>query len=106
MASDIRPLTDKKTGKARAKVALRPGFHLMDWMRLPLRPHRPRQITVSELGEHKTKFDCWTALNGKVYNITQYMEYHPGKRVRSSTLVLGRLSLLLSSFFLVFALYP
>lgn len=78
MASDIRPLTDKKTGKVRAKVALKPGFGLMDWMRLPLSQHRPRPITMAELKEHKTKFDCWTALNGRVYNITQYLDYHPG----------------------------
>lgn len=78
MASDIRPPTDKKTGKARSKVALRPGFHLMDWMRLPLSPQRPRPVTSAELAEHKTKYDCWTALNGKVYNITQYLDYHPG----------------------------
>jgi cytochrome b involved in lipid metabolism len=78
MASDIRPPTDKKTGKARAKVSLRPGFHLMDWMRLPLRPARPRAISSAELASHCTKYDCWTALHGKVYNITQYMDYHPG----------------------------
>lgn len=33
MASDILPPTDSQ-GKARSKVALKPGFHLMDWMRL------------------------------------------------------------------------
>jgi hypothetical protein len=33
MASDILPPTDSK-GKSRNKVALKPGFHLMDWMRL------------------------------------------------------------------------
>lgn len=33
MASDILPPSDKK-GKAREKVALKPGFHLTDWMRL------------------------------------------------------------------------
>lgn len=33
MASDIRPPSDKK-GKAREKVALKPGFHLTDWVRL------------------------------------------------------------------------
>lgn len=33
MASDILPPTDAK-GKSRDKIALKPGFHLMDWMRL------------------------------------------------------------------------
>ena len=50
----------------------------MDWMRLPLRPARPRAISSAELASHCTKYDCWTALHGKVYNITQYMDYHPG----------------------------
>mmetsp|Transcript_6905 Transcript_6905/g.7224 ORF Transcript_6905/g.7224 Transcript_6905/m.7224 type:complete len:168 (+) Transcript_6905:36-539(+) len=85
MASDILPPSDSK-GKAREKVALKPGFHLMDWMRLTQhatdlsgRKGGPlRNISREELAQHNTKFDCWTALNGKVYNITQYIDYHPG----------------------------
>ena len=88
MASDTLPPTDaaamKKTG--RVKVHLKPGFHLVDWMNLmrvstdmsgrnggPL-----RKISLSELKQHTSQFDCWTAYNGKVYNISQYMHYHPG----------------------------
>ena len=37
-----------------------------------------RKISMSELAEHNSQFDCWTAYNGKVYNITQYLHYHPG----------------------------
>lgn len=83
MASDTRALKD---GKVREKVVLKPGFHLSDWVRLcqvssdmsgrnggPL-----RKVTVSELAQHKSQFDCWTAYNGKVYNITNYLHYHPG----------------------------
>ncbi len=84
MASDTRPT--KKDGIAREKVALKPGFHLMDWMRLcqtssNLSGNKDsglRKITTSELAEHSSQFDCWTAYNGKVYNITQYLPYHPG----------------------------
>lgn len=85
MASDTRPVIDKN-GRVREKVQLKPGFHLMDWMRLvnsakdisgrnggPL-----LKISLKELKEHKSKYDCWTAYKGKVYNITQYLEYHPG----------------------------
>ena len=35
-------------------------------------------ITVSQLAEHSTLEDCWMALAGKVYNISPYMDFHPG----------------------------
>ena len=77
MASDIRPPNDV-TGKVRNKVVLKPGFGLMDWMRLPISQKNSREITKNELKQHNTRYDCWTALHGKVYNITQYLDYHPG----------------------------
>jgi cytochrome b involved in lipid metabolism len=84
MASDIRPPTIK--GVAREKVALKPGFHLMDWKRLMDASSDmncrsggpPRRIDKAELKRHNTRYDCWTSYNGKVYNISQYMDYHPG----------------------------
>lgn len=30
------------------------------------------------LKEHNKKDDAWSAFNGKVYNITPYLPYHPG----------------------------
>lgn len=30
------------------------------------------------LKEHRRKDDAWTAINGKVYNMTPYLPYHPG----------------------------
>jgi cytochrome b involved in lipid metabolism len=85
MASDIRPPV--VNGRAREKIALQPGFHLADWMRLTSvatnlsgrKEGEPlRKITPSELALHASEFDCWTAYQGKVYNITQYIPYHPG----------------------------
>jgi len=78
------------TGNPRNKVSLRPGFSLMDWVRLtksgrdlsgvggPLVGGRPREVTRRELAQHKTRRDAWMALNGLVYNVTDYMDYHPG----------------------------
>ena len=38
-----------------------------------------RNIDREELRKHKTKEDrIWTVLKGKVYDITEYFEYHPG----------------------------
>jgi cytochrome b involved in lipid metabolism len=86
MASDTRPTFDK-AGKQRVKVALKPGFHLTDWMALVrggrsdlsgLKGGPQRKITRAELAEHTSQYDSWTAFNGKVYNISQYLHYHPG----------------------------
>lgn len=82
MASDTR--APVKNGKVREKVALKPGFHLVDWMNLSNRltsvdkGDAMRKISVSELASHSSEYDCWTAYKGKVYNITQYAAYHPG----------------------------
>ena len=80
MASDT--LAPSKT---REKVALKPGFHLIDWMNLMKRADVSgrkgaplRRISMKEVREHKSRYDCWTVYNKKVYNITNYMDYHPG----------------------------
>lgn len=77
--------TDARAPKLnREKVALKPGFHLVDWMRLTqvstdMRTPGPlRKISLAELSTHKSQFDAWTAYKGKVYNISQYIAYHPG----------------------------
>lgn len=36
------------------------------------------RITADELKKHKTKNDAWSAFNGKVYNMSAYMKFHPG----------------------------
>lgn len=61
------------------------GYSLMDWIRLcKSNPDLGgshgvmRQITYEELARHNREDDCWTAIEGKVYNVTPYMKYHPG----------------------------
>ncbi|EIE25832.1 cytochrome b5, partial [Coccomyxa subellipsoidea C-169] len=69
------------------KIPLEKGYSQMDWLRLsrgsqdlagrqgqPLR----RDITMEEVKAHRTKSDAWTVLRGKVYNITPYINFHPG----------------------------
>jgi hypothetical protein len=52
-----------------------------DWMRL-LRARGaqpvPRRITSAELAKHCTRGDAWMAINGRVFDVTEYMEFHPG----------------------------
>ncbi|KAI9342462.1 hypothetical protein DFJ73DRAFT_661498 [Zopfochytrium polystomum] len=69
----------------RRKIRLEPGHSQMDWTRLKssgadLRGgvSAIRRYTLAEVKQHKTKDDCWMAIAGKVYNVTQYLKFHPG----------------------------
>jgi len=37
-----------------------------------------RKVSMAEVTRHASKADAWTVLDGRVFNITPYMEYHPG----------------------------
>ena len=42
----------------------------------------PRTYTRAEVAGHKTPTDCWIIIQGKVYNVTQWLRKHPGgKRI-------------------------
>jgi len=69
----------------RAKVALKPGHSLMDWIRhansnvdVQGFMGRIRAVTEEELAKHNTRKDCWMSVRGHVYNVSAYMDYHPG----------------------------
>jgi len=36
------------------------------------------QITLAEVAKHTNSSDCWTVIDGGVYNITDYIPNHPG----------------------------
>eukprot|EP00455_Lapot_gusevi_P015726 TRINITY_DN17_c0_g1_i2.p1 TRINITY_DN17_c0_g1~~TRINITY_DN17_c0_g1_i2.p1 ORF type:complete len:156 (+),score=53.64 TRINITY_DN17_c0_g1_i2:72-470(+) len=38
----------------------------------------PRVITEEELKQHTSRNDCWFVINGKVYDVTKYLDDHPG----------------------------
>lgn len=72
-------------GTGRQKTALQPGRSLMDWIRLTNSGEdltglhgQLRSVTPAELAKHNTKEDCWLAIHDRVYDVTRYMEYHPG----------------------------
>lgn len=37
-----------------------------------------RPITQQELEKHKSRSDCWVSLDGVVYDISNYLRFHPG----------------------------
>lgn len=57
----------------------------MDWIKLKSSGKdltglkgRLVEVTEEELAKHNKKTDCWICIRGLVYNVTPYMEYHPG----------------------------
>jgi predicted heme/steroid binding protein len=50
----------------------------------PFPPDAPTVIeptvsyTLSDVAEHDSAGDCWLAINGKVYDVTDYISSHPG----------------------------
>lgn len=90
-SSSLKPQdTIMKPSKRREKVALEPGHSPLDWARITANggdpsvmkgkaaERFPMRVTMEELKKHKTPEDAWSAYNGKVYNITPYLKFHPG----------------------------
>mmetsp|Transcript_7010 Transcript_7010/g.7697 ORF Transcript_7010/g.7697 Transcript_7010/m.7697 type:complete len:125 (-) Transcript_7010:56-430(-) len=75
----------KRIDGTRMKVPLAKGKGLAQWMRLISKENnltgvKRGPITKEEVKKHKTDEDCWIILNGNVYNVTEYLDYHPGGR--------------------------
>ncbi|KAI8956886.1 hypothetical protein F5Y11DRAFT_361311 [Daldinia sp. FL1419] len=84
------PTHSSKPAKPSRKVTLEPGRSPLDWARLSNNPsvdlrnlgpgapylRVPPSILRRQTGR-KGK-DAWTALGGRVYNITPYIPFHPG----------------------------
>lgn len=73
------------TGNPRNKCALKPGHSLMDWIRLGSSGCDlagtggvVSAVSHKELAKHCKCDDAWLAIRGKVYNVTRYMDFHPG----------------------------
>jgi 4-hydroxysphinganine ceramide fatty acyl 2-hydroxylase len=40
-----------------------------------------RSFTWQEVAQHASEQSCWVTYEGKVYDITQWLDKHPGGRV-------------------------
>lgn len=83
-ASFINP-SGNATGSLRNKVALKPGHSLMGWIKLASESSdlsgtggKIMEVTPEDLAKHDNENDCWVALKGNVYNVTTYLNFHPG----------------------------
>ena len=88
-ASD--PRRNSAMEKAR-RPSLEPGFSLLHWQKLSMDADLTggvgkadpddeaswRAWPRAEIRTHSTRDDFWTIIRGKVYNLTQYLPYHPG----------------------------
>ncbi|KAI4870168.1 hypothetical protein F4820DRAFT_286626 [Hypoxylon rubiginosum] len=84
------PTHSSKPAKPSRKVILEPGRSPLDWARLAnsptadlrnLGPGAPYlRVTPSMLKRQTGRKgkDAWTAMGGRVYNITPYLPFHPG----------------------------
>ena len=73
--------------RRREKVPLAPGHTLAHWNALVMsrqRSYPSSKITPKELAKHRSQDDAWVSLNGKVFDITKYLDYHPGGTYRKS----------------------
>lgn len=85
-ASTLAPSQQKQS----RKVILEPGHSPLDWAALASNPQNNLRgaglpaglirVTPSMLKAHHGRkgVDAWTSYNGKVYNITPYLPFHPG----------------------------
>lgn len=67
------------------------GITVFTWMSSDNRARKPatvsnspdsetptRLFSADEVAQHSTPDDCWTIINGSVYDVTEYVSKHPG----------------------------
>ena len=37
-----------------------------------------KTYSLADVSKHKTQNDCWIVINSNVYNVTSYLDFHPG----------------------------
>ena len=39
---------------------------------------QPSHYTMGDVAKHDSRSSCWTAINGSVYDVTRWIDQHPG----------------------------
>lgn len=71
------------TTKHRKKVALKQGKGLVEWIRLSNSGRLSNygcqeSVDHNELSKHCSREDCWILLFDTVFDVTKYLDFHPG----------------------------
>ncbi|KAG7854636.1 hypothetical protein KL939_004909 [Ogataea angusta] len=83
----VSPMDSIMTTNARRKIRLKPGHSPLDWetkkktsnVKGSIDPGDfPLRVTKEELNKHNKENDFWICLNHKIYNLSPYLDYHPG----------------------------
>jgi cytochrome b5 len=37
-----------------------------------------KKFTIKEVSEHDKEKDCWIIIKGKVFDVTKFLQFHPG----------------------------
>ena len=40
-----------------------------------------KQYSLADVAQHNTEKDCWMTINGKIYDVTKYIDSHPGGEI-------------------------
>eukprot|EP01083_Nonionella_stella_P032811 89795_1 len=60
------------------------GFSSMHWVKkhekikMMNKYDGPGQYTMNQIKKHNKRDDCWMVLNGHVFDLTEYIPFHPG----------------------------
>ncbi|PYH36889.1 heme/steroid binding protein [Aspergillus neoniger CBS 115656] len=91
-SSTLAPTKVTKPSSSSKRAVLEPGYSPLDWAALTSNPNNKLRgenlpptlirVTPSMLKAQNGRkgMDAWTSYQGKVYNITPYLPFHPGGR--------------------------
>lgn len=46
--------------------------------------NQTKTFTMTEVKKHNNKNDCWLVIDGKVYDVTNYIDSHPGGKAMAN----------------------